>query len=585
MMLLLALLLQAGEPLQLARQAIFEGRLDDAESQLREVLAQNPPRVFEVYFALGRVHLQKRDYAAARDAFAQSLTRAPRFGPALLGRARASLFLSEIENGLADLRAAHSVPSAPPEAGTLERQLSLYRSEAEPGTEIALARALGEDLGNADLYLELGARYLKRNETEKARKALRVARSIDDQNPVSFLLLKDDPSPAPYPELAFDVQRARAAVSSGDFDAASAQARAILSKRPLFVPASLLLLQIAETRGDTLDQLLLYEDLVEQIPEVPALLTQVARLAQREEAYELAECSARRALASGPADPAAVYLLLASAQLSAEKAEKALETCQRAISAGVETAPIYFTLGEVHHARMELSLSISAFEKAVALDPQAAENIAAFALSSLTTEQYVSLRSLLEAHVATHPDNINTLYSLGVMYLRDGALEPARSAFERLTTLAPRQAQVFYNLALIHQREGRPDEAQKAMERFDALKEEEERLWLEGRRINDRRLEGKDALERSDFSKAVDVYSELTASSAREAEDFVRLGDALLGAGRPEDARAAFQKALKEAPHETGALSGMARALDSLGKKDDAERYRRAAALLESSCP
>jgi tetratricopeptide (TPR) repeat protein len=585
MTLLLAIFLQAAEPLQLARQALFEGRLDEAESQLQEILSRNPPRVFEVYFALGRVHLQKGDYESAREAFAQSLARAPRFGPALLGRARASFFLSDVESGLADLKAAQSVPSPPPEASILEAQVSFYLSQAEPDSEIELKRALGEDLGNADIHLALGARYMKMNEADKARMALRVARSIDDQNPVSFLLVRDDPPPPLYPELAFDVQRARAALSKGDFEAASAEARTILSKRPLFVPARLVLLQVAETRGDILDQLLLYEDLAEQIPELPALLTQMARLAQRSGAYGLAECSARQALASGPEDPAGVYLLLASAQLSAEKAEEALETCRRAIAAGVETAPIYFTLGEVHHARMELSLSISAFEKAVALDPQAAENIAAFALSSLTTEQYASLRSLLETHVATHPDNINTLYSLGVMYLRDGDLEKARSCFERLKALAPRQAQVFYNLALVHQREGRPDEAREAMERFDALKEEEERLWLEGRRINDRRLEGKDALARRDFSKAVNVFAELTASSAHETSDFTALGDGLLGAGRPEEARAAFEKALKEAPHSPVALSGMARVLDSLGKKDDAERYRRAAALLERSCP
>jgi tetratricopeptide (TPR) repeat protein len=552
---------------------------------LQEVLAGNPPRVFEVYFALGRVYLQKRNYVAAKEAFAQSLARAPRFAPALLGRARASLFLSEIEAGLADLQAAHSVPSPPPEAGILERQLSLYLSQAEPDSEIELERALGEALGNADTYLELGVRYLRMRENEKAQEALRVARAIDDLNPVSSLLLgNDSSSPAPYPELAFEIGTARAALERDDFDAASDKARNILAKRPLFVPARLLLLQVAETRGDTVEQLLLYEDLVEHLPDIPALLTQMARLAQRAEAYELAECSARRALDSGPADRPALYLLLANAQLSAEKAEEALDTCRRAIDEGFATAPIYFTLGEVHHARMELSESISAFEKAVQLDPQAAENIAAFALSSLTTDQYASLRSVLESHVASHPDNINTIYSLGVMHLRDGALEKATACFDRLRTLAPGQAQVFYNLALIHQREGHHDEAREAMERFDALKREEERLWLEGRRVNDRRLEGKDALERGDFAQAIEVFGELTGSKSHEASDCIGLGDALLGAHRADEARAAFEKGLKEAPHSRDALSGMARALDALGKREDAERYRRAAALLARTC-
>jgi tetratricopeptide (TPR) repeat protein len=96
------LLLLSQDPLQLGRQALAAGRLDEAETHLQAALAANPPRVFEVHYALGRLYLQKRDYARARESFEACVARAPRFSPAYVGRARAALFLGDIEGGLGE---------------------------------------------------------------------------------------------------------------------------------------------------------------------------------------------------------------------------------------------------------------------------------------------------------------------------------------------------------------------------------------------------------------------------------------------------------------------------------------------------
>jgi Flp pilus assembly protein TadD len=234
---------------------------------------------------------------------------------------------------------------------------------------------------------------------------------------------------------------------------------------------------------------------------------------------------------------------------------------------------------------MELSESIAAFEKALALDPNAAENIAAFALSSLTTEQHASLRKLLEAHVESHPDSINTLYSLGVMSLRDGDTARARAYLERLARLVPDRAQVHYNLALVHQREGRAEEARKSLERFQALESEQRSAWLEGRRILDQRLEAKDALDRGDFETAVERFRLVLESDFGEVGDLTGLGTSLLGAGRPEEALSAFARALETDLGHEDALTGTANALEAMGRSGEAERYRQFLALVKYSCP
>ena len=106
----------------------------------------------------------------------------------------------------------------------------------------------------------------------------------------------------------------------------------------------------------------------------------------------------------------------------------------------------------------------------------------------MTTEDYRALRDLLEEHVGTHSDNVNTLYSLAVMHVRDGELDEAERLFLRVEKLVPKRAQVHYNLAMIYARHGREEDAGVAMDRFREVKGLENEEWERQNRINARRL-------------------------------------------------------------------------------------------------
>jgi tetratricopeptide (TPR) repeat protein len=575
---LLSLAFLAQDPLQLGRQALAEGRLEEAETQLGAALAASPPRVFEVHYALGRLHLQKRDYPKARESFDACLARAPRFSPALVGRARAALFLSDVDSALADLAAAKALPEAPPEAALLATDVELYVSRKADVPE-----GQGPDLSSAREYLRLGVSLLQRGRDSEAMRALRVASSIDDQNPVAFLLLKERGGDFPplYPTLGAEFRLAREALEQNDLPRARSSAEAILGRRPEFVPARLLVLGTLEAEKRSVEALVEYERLVRELPPVFELHASAGRLAFSIEAHELAECHARHALEEKPADPA-MLVLLAEAQLGAGKAEDAVATCERAIASGGATAPIFFTLGNALHGRMEIAASIAALSKAVELDPQAAEDIASFALSSLTTEEYRSLRALLEAHVSTHRDNVNTLYSLGVMSLREGDLEKARAYLERVQEIAPDNVQAYYSLALLHQRAGREDLAREAMVRFQELKAEENAKWSEGHRLSNLRIQA----ESAPLPERIAILSDLTKRrTAETADDYVRLGEALLSARRVEEAIAAFEKGRTQTARDVKALDGLTRASFAAGEIEKAEAYQEAAALLKRRCP
>jgi tetratricopeptide (TPR) repeat protein len=428
---------------------------------------------------------------------------------------------------------------------------------------------------------------LARGQTDAAIGSLRVASAIDDLNPITFLFLKErgEEPPPLYPELPAEFLLARQAYEAGDFDKASSAAEAILKRRKIFVPARLLLLEAASARKRSVDALVQYDALIAQLPPLFELRARAARLALEAEAYELAECNAASALSLEPSDPTLLFLL-AQAQLEGGKAKEAIATCERAIASGAATAPIYFTLGNALHGRMEIASSIAALQKAVELDPQAAEDIASFALSSLTTEDYRNLRSLLEAHVESHRDNVNTLYSLGVMALREGELEKARGYLERVRELAPKDVQAYYNLALLHQRAGREDLAREAMARFQELKAEEDALWQEGHRLSDVRIRGESTAARGELEEAIALFSELVKTRTEETPaDYVLLGEVLLAAGRLEEARQAFESSRTQTARDARALEGLSRVAAGQGDTAKFLAYADAAALLKRSCP
>jgi tetratricopeptide (TPR) repeat protein len=570
-LLLLMLALAAQDSLQLGRQALAAGRLEEAETHLRAALSANAPRVFEVYYALGRLYLQKRDYAGARQAFEECLARAPRFAPALVGSARAALVLGDLEAGVAELKSAAGLPEAPPEAALLASDADLYSSRG--------AGASGEpvkDLSNAREYLRLGAFLLARDDKKAALRAFRVSSAIDDLNPIAYLFLKDlgEELPPPYPELPADFSRARERADA-------ALASSILSRRSAFVPARLLLIDRHLGAKRPVEALVEYEKLIFELPPISGLYSLAARLAFSAEVYEVAECYASHALEHESGDTTLAFLL-AEAQLAAGKAEKSIATCERTIASGGGTAPLYFTLGNALHGRMEIAASIAALRKAVELDPQAAENIASFALSSLTTEDYQNLRALLEAHVETHSDNVNTLYSLGVMSLREGDLERARGYLERVRELAPRNAQAYYNLALLYQRSGDDASAEEAMGRFREIKAGEEALWKEGHRRSNLRIRA----EKAGLEERIEILTGLVKVPSQDAPgDFVLLGEALLSAGRLAEAREAFEKGRTQTARDAAALDGLGRVEAALGNQERARALSEASALLKRSCP
>jgi len=526
-----------------------------------------PERPYFKLYQLGRTQLLRGEPAEARESFRRSLARAPRFGPALLGRARASLWLSEPETALADLEASSALPATGRDASLLLAEVLIYLNRPEEartalqglGDEPArrllllsleasdrlLQIELGRHLDVPEGYLALGVRALRAGNPERAVPLLRIAAAMDGENPVPRLFL---------PGLETEADR---------YD----------------VPARLVSIREAERRDDRWTAMKEYRQLLEWIPGLPILLVRSAWQALAMGATDLAERLALEAVESLP-DDATVHFLLASVRAAAGRTDEAVASCRKAIELGLREARVYLTLGDLLQEKMQVPEALAAYAEALRLDPAIAERIPSFSLSALLTAEAAEIRARLQGYVESHPASPETLYALGTSSLRAGELGKAKGYFQEMARVAPERSQAFYNLGLVHLRLEEEEASRDAMERFRELKAREDDDFERHNRAHFRRLEAQEAAAEGQAARAVEIYAGLISKGLGEPADFLALGRAWRQAGDPAQAFASFEKALELLPYEAEVLEGLADAAQAVGRDDVAQRCRERLAVL-----
>lgn len=446
----------------------------------------------------------------------------------------------------------------------MEEALKLQQSGDQVKAEALFREIVGEQPEHGAARFQLGRLALSRGEWDQAEEHLQIAINSKPQRLfLAWYLL------------------GRARFKKGSYDGAHEAFQQSVEKAPAFKPAWLMLAETAEHQGNRWETLRVYRKIVELSPTETDVWAKMANMTRTMGAYELASSSVAEALKGKP-DDGSLYYLLAVIQKDSGQIDAALLSCKTALELGFREAPVYVTMGDLHYERMEMSESIASLAKAVEIDPAAAESIASFALSSLTTEDFVALQSVLEKHIETHPDNLNTLYSLGVMYVREDRLEEAKEHFLHLKELAPDHTEVYYNLGLIYMREGNVEEGQVAMARFQELKAEEAESFTRNKHAVTRRQEAKDLIAAGDRDKAIVVYTDLMKEGLAELQDVLALCNVYLSLGHYSPASSCFGNVLEVSPYNEEALVGMVEAAQGLGNEPIAQQCRERLELLSS---
>ena len=606
----------------LGRLAFDRGELDKADEHLEVATSGEFPRVFLAWYYLGRVRILQRDFDGALEALDKSLDRAPDFGVALMERARARLFKGDIEAGLEQLQDTIANSHGPRQASLLAAQLLIYQGRAEearpllkslsdlsteddrwarearwlllaldrgPDVQLALGRAVGEHPESGNLYWALAVAH-RRDEHGRPAALHRVALDHDSENPVTLLALERPAAgaeavtqPAAMPNLQSALSRAQRLWTAGKYDEAIEIARRLLEVRPRLVPALLLLARDAERREELWPALAIYETLLDGLGGIPSIGLNLARVAQTMGASDLAACATQWARLANP-DDGSLYYLIGVIEADRGATDAAIEAHKKSLELGDDDVRPWLRLGELYFSQMNISESIAAYGQAMAKDPAAAEVVRAFAVSSLTTEQYASLRQLLEKHIGEHPENLNTLYSLGVMNLRDDRLEEAKHYFLRLAELAPDHRQVHYNLGQIYLRQGDSVSGQAEMERFREIKAAEDREWERHNQAHFRRVEARKAVAEGRPEEAVPLYVQSVEEETAEFSDYLELAAAYREVDRAQEAAKVYEQVLSSDPYNQAALQGILETSTTLGDDRREEDATRKLELLNWPC-
>ncbi len=596
-------------------RVLFElGALDEAEQHLRAALDGQTRQRFMAPHTLGQLYLLERRYTEAVAMFDRALERAPHFSGSLFGRAQARAFLGDLAAAFADLDTAAAGARPQPAAALLAGELELAQGHLREGlerlAEVARMQEPGVAVENAGLYVSTLAQtpaesirrvhaWLRRTPNRaapyfwwaliaeaagapaRARALLRLALAVDDGHVASWLALRrldpafdaaaaTDPATAlagvagpPLPGLEVRMARARAQRDAGRLAEAEEILVGLLQRREAFVPARLLLLEIARARHDPLGRLAQLEWLAGALPELSELHAERAAVARDVGALELAERAARQALAATPEQGALHYLLATVLQAAGRPAE-ALAACEAALAYGYETAPLQVLRGNLRRELQDIPGAVAALRRAVQLDATAAEQVATFALEAMVTDPDGELRAMLEQYVAEHPESRNARYALGTLLLRAGAPARAVELLEPLLRAGGGDAQLHYNLALAYRRLGRDADADEHTRRFEQLKAAEAERFERANALYRATRAARAALAAGDATAArgalEPLLEPLLESTSDEALAVNPAPDAGVGARLPAASVAEAFTLLARARQASGDLAGAAAA-------------------------
>jgi len=166
----------------------------------------------------------------------------------------------------------------------------------------------------------------------------------------------------------------------------------------------------------------------------------------------------------------------------------------------------------------------------------------------------------LKTALELDPANVNVHNSLGVCFGIQGNYEPAIEAFKKVISFEPEEYMALYNLGLVYMLTGERDQALE--------------LFLKADKINGDTYEvtfqtGKLYLELSDSEKAR-IYLERAAELEPESGAVYRyLGDCHAAGNRPQDAIAAYRKAIKLNPQDAASMSALGCLFEDQGENPE----------------
>jgi len=166
----------------------------------------------------------------------------------------------------------------------------------------------------------------------------------------------------------------------------------------------------------------------------------------------------------------------------------------------------------------------------------------------------------LKTALELDPNNVNVHNSLGVCFGILGQYKPAAEAFTKVISIEPEEYMALYNLGLVYMLTDKRDQALELFLKADNINGEAYEIAFQT---------GKLYLELGDSEKAL-LYLERAAVLEPEAGAVYRyLGDCRAAANMPQQAVAAYRKAIKLNPQDAASMSALGCLYEDQGENSE----------------
>ncbi len=151
-------------------------------------------------------------------------------------------------------------------------------------------------------------------------------------------------------------------------------------------------------------------------------------------------------------------------------AEKARDSCLRAIAAKADLAEVHLTLGRIYSGTSRSQEAIAEFRKALQFNPMSIDAHTSLGEAYEASGQLADSEGTYRALIQLWPDYLVPYSHLGSFYVRQGRYQDAEPVFRRFIELAPENASGYQNLGAVYHLLGRNEDAAAMMKKSLSIK-------------------------------------------------------------------------------------------------------------------
>jgi tetratricopeptide (TPR) repeat protein len=476
------------ETLQRATGLLQEGKLDEAEQQIRLVLS-DPESAPVAYAVLGALRLQQKKYNESISFLEHALRLEPRLVGARLNLAQACELAGRpsAEALVAYKRVLDYDPS-----NAIARQ-ALAASEAEQGhyqQSLNFARPVLDSLKqNPTGLLVLATDFVKLGDRKSAAALaenwIKLADVPADWSMRFALLLANAGSTAEAttvlesakqtagPSYELDFNLAGVWLLRGDLARALENYEAAAALKPDSVAAMRQAAEIAERRGELERSLSWWIRAKKLKPDDPDILFGFGRVSLKMDLLDDAEPALARAVALRPQDASYRYTL-ASARVGKKQFESAELLLNDLVAKKPEDAQLHYALGAVYYLQSKLDEAERELRCSVRLQPKQLASWYYLGLVARDQGKNEDAVRLFQQVLRDHPSHAPSYEALGTVLMTLRRYPEARTNLERALELNPKSVKASYQLGLLLNRMGEKQEAAKRLEMAKSMRQEDE---------------------------------------------------------------------------------------------------------------